>query len=506
MSKRVKDISGQRFGKLVVSSTFEIRKSGKNSIVFWLVKCDCGTEKFMARTSIERAIGCGCEKKLPPQPKALEKFVAVQNRLFRNARSGAKTRNIKFELSLNEFKNLISKACFYCGKKDTMSDWCYASKSEFFHNGIDRRDNEIGYTVHNCVPCCKICNVSKNSYTEKQFLEHVRAIANHRNLGSMKSAIVTGVFGQDGSYLTEILLSNGFKVIGVNRRGSDRNAWRIQHFANNPNFIMEYADILDASRMYRLVRDYLPTHFFHLAANSFVGDSWNLPISTLQCNAIGSVNCLEAVRLAKDDCKFYNAASSEMFGKVLETPQSETTKFNVISPYAAAKELAFNMTRIYRDSYGMFTCNGILFNHESPRRSIEFVTRKITDAVARIYLNGGGQLRLGNLDARRDWGHAKDYCMAMYLMMQHEKSDDYVVSMNETHSIKDFLEEAFTYVGLDWREHVTQDERFMRPNDVQLLLGDSTKAREVLGWKPAYDFRSLVREMVDADLERVKRG
>lgn len=322
----------------------------------------------------------------------------------------------------------------------------------------------------------------------------------------MKVAVVTGITGQDGSYLAELLLSKGYRVIGVSRRRSGGGDWRIEHLRNHENFILENGDVLDSGSLYRIIEKHGPDEFYNLAAQSFVGLSWQEPVHTGEVTALGVTRCLEAIRDVKRDTKFYQASSSEMFGKVVETPQRESTPFHPRSPYGVAKIYGHWITRNYRESYGMFACNGILFNHESPRRGLEFVTRKITDAAARIKVAGGGRLALGRLDPKRDWGHAKDYMEAAYLMLQQDAPDDYVVATGETHSIEEFLYETFSYLDLDWRDYVYQDEKFVRPAEVDLLVGDSTKAREMLGWKPAYDFRSLVREMVDADLERVKRG
>jgi len=253
-----------------------------------------------------------------------------------------------------------------------------------------------------------------------------------------------------------------------------------------------------------LVSKYQPDEFYNLAAQSFVGASWNEPLHTLAVNAGGVFNCLEALRNVKPDTKFYQASTSEMFGKVRETPQKETTPFHPRSPYGVAKVCGYWATRNYRESYGMFTTNGILFNHESPRRGLEFVTRKITNAAARIYSSGSGRLGLGNIDSQRDWGHARDYMEAAYLMLQQDTPDDYIIATGKTHSIRDLLDVAFGTLGLDWEEYVYIDERFVRPAEVDLLLGDATKAREQLGWKPAYDFGSLIEEMVLQDLERIR--
>lgn len=320
----------------------------------------------------------------------------------------------------------------------------------------------------------------------------------------MKTAIVTGCTGQDGSHLADILLEKNYRVVGVSRRRSGGGDWRIQHLYKHPNFILEYGDVTDSGSLHRTVEKFRPDEFFNLAAQSFVGLSWQEPYHTFLSTGGGVLNCLEAIRNVKPDTKFYQASSSEMFGKVQEVPQKETTRFWPRSPYGCAKVYGFEITRNYRESYGIFACNGILFNHEGPRRGLEFVTRKITDGVARIIAAGGhGTLALGRLDVKRDWGHAWDYMNAAWLMLQQEKPDDYVVATGETHTIEEFLQEAFSYVGLDWMAHVVQDEKFMRPAEVDLLVGDSSKAREVLGWKPTYNFKSLVREMIDADIKRI---
>jgi GDPmannose 4,6-dehydratase len=317
-----------------------------------------------------------------------------------------------------------------------------------------------------------------------------------------KTAIITGITGQDSSYLSEILLDKGYKVIGIQRRSSTQNDWRVQHLHNNDNFVVESGDITDQGSIQRIVSRWKPDEFYNLAAQSHVGISFNEAYHTSLVTGLGAVVCLEALRNEKPDTKFYQAGSSEQFGRVLETPQTEKTPFNPLSPYAVAKCFAFEMTKVYRESFGMFACAGILFNHESPRRGLNFVTRKVTDAAAKIKVHGKGRLSLGNLDSYRDWGHAKDYCMAMYMMLQHGEPKDYVIATGETHSIRDLLDIAFGYVNLDWADYVVQDPRFMRPNDVNLLLGDSSKARIELGWKPQYDFKALIIDMVESDLER----
>lgn len=316
----------------------------------------------------------------------------------------------------------------------------------------------------------------------------------------MKTAIITGVTGQDGSYLSDLLLEKGYRVIGVSRRRSGGGDGRVEHLKNSSNFVLEFGDVTDSGSLHRIIEKYAPDEFYNLAAQSFVGLSWNEPVHTANATAIGVLNCLEAIRDVKKDTKFYQASSSEMFGKVAETPQKETTPFYPRSPYGVSKVFGYWITRNYRESHGIFATNGILFNHESPRRGIEFVTKKITRAAAQIYASRGGKLSLGNLDSIRDWGHAKDYMEAAHLMLQHDKPDDFVISTGVGHTIKDLLDTAFEYLNLDWRNYVVQDPQFMRPAEVDLLLGDSTKAREVLGWKPKYNFKTLIEEMVREDL------
>lgn len=321
----------------------------------------------------------------------------------------------------------------------------------------------------------------------------------------MPTAIITGVTGQDGSYLSDILLEKGYKVVGLSRRRSGGGDGRILHLLSNPNFTLEFGDVTDSGSLHRIIEKYGPNEFYNLAAQSFVHQSWSEPVNTANATAIGVLNCLEAIRNVKKDTKFYQASSSEMFGKVLETPQKESTPFYPRSPYGVAKVFGYWITRNYRESYGIFATNGILFNHESPRRGTEFVTRKITKGVAEIKLNGGGRIALGNLDSVRDWGHAKDYMEAAYLMLQHNNPDDFVISTGKGHTIKDLLEAAFNCVDLRWEDYVVQDEKYMRPAEVDLLIGDSSKARTILGWVPKYDFEKLVSEMVNSDIELLRR-
>lgn len=318
----------------------------------------------------------------------------------------------------------------------------------------------------------------------------------------MPTAIITGCNGQDGSYLSEILLDKGYEVVGLTRRRAVGGFDNIQHLLDNENFHLEQADITDSGSLHRVVEKWAPDEFYNLAAQSFVGLSWKEPYHTGLVTGLGVLNCLEALRLVKPDTKFYQASSSEMFGKVRETPQTELTPFHPRSPYGVAKVYGYWITRNYRESYGMFATNGILFNHESPRRGLEFVTRKITDAAARIKLAGGGRLGLGNLASRRDWGHAKDYMRAAHMMLQHDTPDDFVIATGESHSIEDLLAAAFGVVNLDWQDYVYVDERFYRPAEVDILMGDYQKAFKELGWRPEYDFKALVKEMVEEDLKR----
>lgn len=326
-------------------------------------------------------------------------------------------------------------------------------------------------------------------------------------------AIISGARGQDASYLAEILLEKNYRVVGINRRSSARDSanWRIAHLMSNPNYIVELGDITDSGSINRIVATYQPDEFYNLAAQSFVGASWNEPYHTLIVNAGGVVNCLEALRQVKPDTKFYQASTSELYGKVQETPQTETTPFYPRSPYGFAKLAGYWATVNYRESYGIHATNGILFNHESPRRGLEFVTRKITDAAAKIklgiptgYTKRADELPLGNIESKRDWGHSRDFMQAAWLMLQEEVPNDYVVATGKLHSIRDLLDKAFGHLGLDWRNHVTKDEKFWRPAEVDLLLGDPTKIKKLLGWEPSYNFHALVVDMVDSDLRRLR--
>lgn len=318
-----------------------------------------------------------------------------------------------------------------------------------------------------------------------------------------KRALVTGITGQDGSYLVELLLDKGYEVFGMVRRVSQENYDRIEHVLDRITLVE--ADLLDEWSLMDAVEKAAPDELYNLAAQSFVPTSWTQPVLTAEFDALGATRLLEAVRRFKPDTRYYQASSSEMFGKVQEVPQSETTRFWPRSPYGVAKVYAFYITVNYRESYGLHASNGILFNHESPRRGLKFVTRKITDGVARIKQGLATELRLGNLDAKRDWGFAGDSAMAMWLMLQQDEPDDYVIAMGHEHSVRQFCELAFGQVGLDYQDYVVSDPAFIRPAEVERLLGDPTKARTKLGWEPAVSFEELVAMMVDADMERVAR-
>ncbi|MGV8087942.1 MAG: GDP-mannose 4,6-dehydratase [Methanomicrobiales archaeon] len=313
-----------------------------------------------------------------------------------------------------------------------------------------------------------------------------------------KSALITGITGQDGSYLAELLIDKGYDVYGLVRRLSTPNTTRIEHILEK--VILLEGDLTDQSSLNVAVQTAQPDEVYNLAAQSFVATSWNQPVLTGDVTGLGTTRILEAIRQFSPSAKMYQASSSEMFGKA-QVPQNENTSFHPRSPYAVAKVYAYYATVNYRESYGMFCCNGILFNHESPRRGIEFVTRKITDGVARIHHGLSKELRLGNLDAKRDWGFAGDYVKAMHLILQQKEADDFVIATGESHSVKEFVELAFSEAGLDWKRYVTQDERFMRPADVPELKGDITKARKKLGWEPETTFEELVKMMVKSDLE-----
>ncbi|MDI6786378.1 MAG: GDP-mannose 4,6-dehydratase [bacterium] len=320
-----------------------------------------------------------------------------------------------------------------------------------------------------------------------------------------KVALITGITGQDGSYLTELLLSKDYEVHGLIRRSSTFNTDRIDHIYEDPHKIgtqifLHYGDLNDGGQLSNLIYNIKPDEIYHLAAQSHVRVSFDMPEYTGDITAIGTTRLLEAIRRSGIKTKFYQASSSEMFGDA-PPPQNENTLFKPRSPYACAKVYAYWMVRNYREGYNLFACNGILFNHESPRRGETFVTRKITRGIAKILTNKQDKLYLGNLEAKRDWGYAPEYVEAMYLMLQQDSPDDYVIGLGETHSVKEFLEEAFAYVNLDWKDYVKIDERYFRPTEVELLLADSTKARKELKWQPKVNFKDLVKIMVDADME-----
>lgn len=319
----------------------------------------------------------------------------------------------------------------------------------------------------------------------------------------MPTALITGITGQDGSYLAEFLLRKGYRVVGMVRRASTHNYERIQHLLDQITLVQ--GDLHDQGSLLGILEEYEPDEVYNLAAQSFVPTSWNQPALTAEVTALGVTRMLEAIRYVNPKIRFYQASSSEMFGKVLEVPQRETTPFYPRSPYGVAKVYGHWITVNYRESFGLFAVSGILFNHESPRRGLEFVTRKISDGVARIKLGLAKELRLGNLEARRDWGFAGDYVQAMWLMLQQEQAEDFVVGTGETHSVREFCELAFEHVGLDYRDFVVQDERFYRPAEVDLLVADPSKAHAKLGWEPSVSFPELVKMMVDADLERLQR-
>jgi GDPmannose 4,6-dehydratase len=317
-----------------------------------------------------------------------------------------------------------------------------------------------------------------------------------------KRALITGVTGQDGSYLAELLLDKGYDVWGVVRRSSSENYERIEHLRDRLHFVQ--ADLLDQPSLTQALLESQPEEVYNLAAQSFVPTSWTQPVLTAEFTAVGVTRLLEAIKQVDPKIRFYQASSSEMFGKVLEVPQTENTPFYPRSPYGVAKVYGHYITVNYRESYGMHCSSGILFNHESPRRGLEFVTRKVTDAVARIKLGLATELPMGNLDAKRDWGFAGDYVEAMWMMLQQPEGDDYVVATGETHTVERLVEVAFSHVGLNWKDHVTLDERFVRPAEVDLLIGDPAKAKAKLGWEPKVGFEQLVQMMVDSDLERLR--
>jgi len=317
-----------------------------------------------------------------------------------------------------------------------------------------------------------------------------------------RTALITGITGQDGSYLAEHLLAQGYRVVGMTRRTSTEVHERIEHLVDRIEIVS--GDLLDQSSMTTLIGDVEPDEVYNLAAQSFVPTSWNQPVLTGEFTALGVTRVLEAIRHVSRKIRFYQASSSEMFGKVQETPQREQTPFYPRSPYGVAKVYGHWITVNYRESYDIFAVSGILFNHESERRGKEFVTRKISDGVARIKLGLSNELRLGNLDARRDWGFAGDYVRAMWLMLQHDEPDDYVIATGRTHTVREFCRLAFAVAGLDYERYVVEDARFMRPAEVDLLIGDASKAKAVLGWEPQTGFEELVRTMVEADLKRLR--
>lgn len=319
-----------------------------------------------------------------------------------------------------------------------------------------------------------------------------------------KTALITGITGQDGSYLAELLLDKGYRVVGVVRRSSTTPYERIAHLVDRIELVS--ADLLDQTSLTDVVQATQPHEIYNLAAQSFVQTSWNQPVLTGEFTALGVTRMLEALRKAAPSARFYQASSSEQFGKVVETPQRESTPFYPRSPYGVAKVYGHWITVNYRESFNLYAVSGILFNHESPRRGLEFVTRKISDGVARIKLGLQQELRLGNLDARRDWGFAGDYVDAMWRMLQQDEPDDYVIGTGETYSVREFCDAAFSAVGLDYRNHVVQDERFFRPAEVDLLVADPSKAKTQLGWAPAVSFQTLVATMVEADLDRYRRA
>lgn len=320
----------------------------------------------------------------------------------------------------------------------------------------------------------------------------------------MKKAILTGITGQDGSYLTELLLSKGYEVYGIVRRSSTFGTDRIEHLYqdphNQPPLKLIYGDLTDGGNLSTILNDIQPDEVYNLGAQSHVRVSFDQPIYTANVDGLGTLRLLEAVRMMKKPPRFYQASSSEMYGKVIETPQTETTPFYPRSPYGCAKVYSFWQTVNYREAYGIFACNGILFNHESPRRGETFVTRKITRAAARIKMGLQDKLFLGNLDAKRDWGFAGDYVEAMWLMLQQDKPDDYVIATGETYSVRQFLDEVFGYLDLDWQKYVEIDPRYYRPTEVDLLLGNAEKARKQLGWQPKVSFKALARMMIESDL------
>lgn len=319
-----------------------------------------------------------------------------------------------------------------------------------------------------------------------------------------KKALITGITGQDGSYLAEFLLEKGYQVYGMVRRASVEKFERIDHLLDNEKFELVQGDLLDQNSLITIMQETRPDEVYNLAAQSFVPTSWQQPVLTSEFTAIGVTRVLEAIRIVDPKIRFYQASSSEMFGDVREVPQTELTPFYPRSPYGVAKVYGHYITVNYRESYDLYACSGILFNHESPRRGLEFVTRKVTDGVAKIKLGLAKEIRLGNLDAKRDWGFAGDYVRAMWMMLQQDTPDDYVISTGETYSVERLVEVAFGAVDLDWKEHVVIDQKFIRPAEVNILIGDASKAKKALGWEPEVSFEQMINMMVEADLERLK--
>lgn len=319
-----------------------------------------------------------------------------------------------------------------------------------------------------------------------------------------KVAFITGITGQDGGILAELLLQKNYKVYGLIRRSSSFNTGRIEHIYNHPNLKLIYGDISDSANISSVIRDIQPDEIYNLAAQSHVKVSFDVPINSVNMNILGTINVLEAIRQYSPHSKYYQASSSEMYGKVIETPQTENTPFHPRSPYACSKVYSYWQTVNYREAYNIFASNGILFNHSGEKRGETFVTRKITRAVTRIKLGLQNELILGNIDSKRDWGYYKDYCEAMYLILQHDKPDDFVIASGETHSVREFLEIAFSYLDLDYEKYVKIDQKYFRPSEVDLLLGDPSKAKRELNWTPKTSFKELVRIMVDSDMEIAK--
>ncbi len=325
----------------------------------------------------------------------------------------------------------------------------------------------------------------------------------------MKKALITGITGQDGSYIAELLLKKDYQVWGIIRRSSSFHTGRIDHLYQDPheqpNLRLVYGDLTDGSSLSAIIGEIQPDEVYNLGAQSHVRVSFDAPIYTVNTDALGTLRLLEAIRASNRQAKFYQASSSEMYGKVIDVPQTEKTPFYPRSPYACAKAYAYWQTVNYREAYGLFACNGVLFNHESPRRGETFVTRKITRAATRIKCGLQNKLYLGNLDAKRDWGFAGDYVEAMWLMLQQDKPDDYIIATGENHSVREFLDEVFSYLDLDWHQYVETDQRYFRPTEVDLLLGDPAKAKKLLGWEPKVGFKQLVKIMTDADMKLAQR-